>query len=257
MAACVYLLLAFFAASGCEGRHAQPLPSFTIAAASREAVRPAGNVTARYATTTADVVPVARRPGIFKSIRQFFADWHNSQLARLLVTCCVYWMAFASYQTWRDMQIFTNPLRDLTRSANKAVIKLQREAAPKAREAFKVATKKVQREVAPKAAETSKAAAQASAKRLLEAAKAAEKAAEKARRKVVETAPQATEVTSDFLVRTARSMVNIVGSMAALRASAMEEARQQQQQRRAAAPAPPPPPPPPPRLMMPLPWRYN
>jgi hypothetical protein len=95
MAACVYLLLAFFAASGCEGRHAQPLPSFTIAAASREAVRPAGNVTARYATTTADVVPVARRPGIFKSIRQFFADWHNSQLARLLVTCCVYWMAFA------------------------------------------------------------------------------------------------------------------------------------------------------------------
>jgi hypothetical protein len=155
MAACVYLLLAFFAASGCEGRHAQPLPSFTIAAASREAVRPAGNVTARYATTTADVVPVARRPGIFKSIRQFFADWHNSQLARLLVTCCVYWMAFASYQTWRDMQIFTNPLRDLTRSANKAVIKLQREAAPKAREAFKVATKKVQREVAPKAAETS------------------------------------------------------------------------------------------------------
>ena len=37
----------------------------------------------------------------------------QAPLTRLLVTCSVYWMAFASYQIHRDMRVFTEPAKEI------------------------------------------------------------------------------------------------------------------------------------------------
>ena len=86
----------------------------------------------------------AERRGPITKMNDWFHNLHASTFARILVTGCVYWMAFASWQMNRDMQLFTNPVRDLgkqTRRARKAVQKtaqkVGREAAPATAKASK------------------------------------------------------------------------------------------------------------------------
>lgn len=63
---------------------------------------------------------VAKRPGIIARLQNRLATWHTSSLARVLVTCSVYWLAYASWQARRDMLLWSNPMRGMSKQARRA-----------------------------------------------------------------------------------------------------------------------------------------
>ena len=76
------------------------------------------------------VASTAPRKGLGGIVRRF-QNWldtlHQAAITRFLVTACVYWMAYASWQMNRDMQLFTNPLRDVGKQTKEATKKLKME----------------------------------------------------------------------------------------------------------------------------------
>ena len=83
-------------------------PSLVAIKPYRSAVASADAVNVQNETKA--VAPKPNRPSLARRLRNWFEVLHSSAFARVLVTGCVYWMAFASYQMNRDMQLFTNPL---------------------------------------------------------------------------------------------------------------------------------------------------
>ena len=175
---------------------------------------------------------VQQRPGLIRRFQLWLDSLHSAAITRMLVTACVYWMAYASWQMNRDMQLFTNPLRDVGKQTKKAAMELKKNV------------EKVKVQAAPVTAKATKSLVEGSAVAGRIAAKKAAEAAAKAREAAEAKAPAAREVVSkaglsmlrgtrDVAGRAGKAMLSGAGTLVAMPFKPR--------------PPPPNPPPPPPK----------